>query len=171
MSTDAAISGVVLTRARRLIARQVATKFVEAVNAVTFCARCGKQPIEWHHDDHPGKPNDRVSSLRTQGASLARIKAEMDKCEPVCRSCHMRLDGRAKALQESSPRQKGKTYVPPSPCSCCGRITTRTRNGKCATCDNHHSARRLRKTLSCLGCDSARPIRAQEATLTESNRT
>lgn len=136
----------------RLRNRRIATAFVEAVNAKTVCRVCDAQPIEWHGEDHPSRPNSRVSSLRTQGASVERIQAEMDKCVPLCRVHHMELDGRLDAFRAAGSYQKGQVYVPPKPCSCCQMMTTRTRNGMCSTCDNHQSGRRLRKRLSSCGC-------------------
>ena len=139
-------------KARRARNRATATEFVTQVNSVTYCEVCGAQPIEWHHDDHPNKPNSRVSSLRTQGISIARIKEEMDKCTPLCRLHHMALDGRLQALLEAAPFKQGVVYATPKPCTCCGRVTSTPRNGKCVTCDNHHSGRRRGKTDSCTGC-------------------
>lgn len=140
------------TKERRAKNRAIATEFVNEVNSKTPCAHCGGGPIEWHGVHHIGKENARISSLRSQGCSTKRIQKEMDLCLPLCRSCHMIEDGRLATLAENAPRQKGQTYVQPKPCSCCGRVTKRTRSGMCSTCDNHHSGRRLRVTNSCDGC-------------------
>ena len=119
---------------RRIECREIATAFVNEVNARTVCAECGDQPVEWHNDDHPEYPNKRVSSLRTQGASIQRIQAEMDRCTPLCRLCHMKADGRLDALRSSQPHQKGQIYVPPQPCSDCGRPAKPLRRGRCNHC-------------------------------------
>lgn len=142
-------NGCMVTREER---RLVATEFVNEVNSRTVCMVCGSQPIEWHHEDHPKQPNARVSSLRTQGASIQRIQREMDRCTPLCRLHHMEIDGRLASLRSNQPYQRGKTYVGKLPCSCCGRAAKPLRNGRCVTCDNHHSGRRIRKTNSCDGC-------------------
>ena len=154
--------GMTTVKARRMRNRKIATEFVKEVNSNTFCRVCQAQPIEWHHDEHPDRPNDRVSSLRTQGASIERIQREMDRCVPLCRKHHMEVDGRIEALLLSRPYKKGVTYVPPKPCNCCGRTTPRTRNGKCVTCDNHWSGRRVRLTISCEGCHAERKVERDE---------
>jgi deoxycytidylate deaminase len=118
-------------RARR---RAVATAYVDEVNSRTVCSRCGAQPVEWHHPDHPSEPNARVSSLRTQGASVERIQREIERCTPLCRTCHMEEDGRMDALRGAGPRKKGQVYVEPSPCDDCGRPTKPTRRGRCNHC-------------------------------------
>jgi deoxycytidylate deaminase len=119
---------------RRPEARRIATAFVEAVAAKTYCAHCGAQPVEWHHPEHPEKPHFRVSSLRAQGNTIARIQREMDRCTPLCRSCHMREDGRLELLRTAGPYKKGVTYVPPKPCVECGKLTKPTRRGRCQWC-------------------------------------
>ena len=152
-----AVAYVVLehtVNSRRMRARAVATEFVSNINASTVCSSCGAQPIEWHREEHEQKPNSRVSSLRTQGGSIARIQQEMDLCVPLCRSCHMKVDGRLNRLRQASPQKKGQIYVDPSPCSCCLRLAKPLRKGLCTGCYNHHSGLRLRKTNSCDGCCS-----------------
>lgn len=114
--------------------RVVATAFVDEVNARTLCVHCGAQPVEWHREEHVDRPNARVSSLRTQGASVDRIQAEMDLCVPLCRSCHMIEDGRLVALRSAAPYQKGKIYVTPRPCIDCGREFKPLRRGRCWSC-------------------------------------
>lgn len=122
------------SKERRLINRKIATEFVESVNQTTFCNRCGAQPIEWHREEHEKHPNWRVSSLRTQGRSIARIKREMDLSEPLCRTCHMKTDGRYEFMQTAGPYEKGKTYTPPLPCIKCGRLAKPRRRERCNHC-------------------------------------
>lgn len=124
--------------------RAIATEFVEKTNSKTFCSNCGGQPIEWHHDDHPNRPNARVSSLRAQGASITRIQQEMDRCTPLCRKCHMQGDGRMKALKDLQPYQKGKEYVSKSPCALCGRSFKPLRKGLCWSCSEDHRSKSKR---------------------------
>lgn len=121
---------------RRAKRREAATRYVTEVANKTSCARCGARPVEWHHEDHPNRPNHRVSSLRTQGASVERIEQEMKRCAPLCRSCHMQVDGRIEALRKNQPYQKGQTYVPPKPCVECGKLAKPTRRGRCYSCYN-----------------------------------
>lgn len=142
------------TKEKRKEARIIATRFLAIIESNTPCQNCGGKPIEWHNNSHPDKPNNRVSSLRTQGCSIERIQREIAICTPLCRRCHMKLDGRLASLLSKSPYKIGRVYVPPRPCLCCGVNTKRTRNGMCSTCDNHHSGRRLRKGRSCDGCCS-----------------
>jgi hypothetical protein len=122
-----------MTTERRAERRRVATAYVEAVNANTVCADCGGGPIEWHHPDHPSQPNSRVSSLRAQGATVERIRREMERCTPLCRSCHMKADGRAAALFAAQPNQPGVSH-PPKPCRKCGLPYKPLRRGLCARC-------------------------------------
>lgn len=134
--------------------RVIATEWLREFEKNIPCSHCGAtdKTIDWHGEHHPQKPNFRVSSLRTQGASIDRIKKEIEICIPLCRSCHMKEDGRLKNLFTTQPRQKGSVITEPSPCSCCGKLTKPMRNRMCVTCDNHHSGRRIRKTISCDGC-------------------
>ena len=133
--------------------------YVARLRITTPCAHCGEGPIEYHHVDHLDKSNDRVSSLVAQSnlnrpspVPWSRIAKEIAKCTPLCRSCHMKEDGRLEALHKAAPQQKGQIYVEPSPCSCCHRIYKPLRKGMCTGCYNHHTGLRLRKTTSCDGC-------------------
>lgn len=83
-----------------------AKEHVNGIRSRTVCAVCGGQPIEWHHDDHVLKPNRRVSNLTCHGFPLDVIDAEISKCEPLCRRCHMKADGRADNSGEKHPRAK-----------------------------------------------------------------
>ena len=142
-------SGIPMTPEQRLVKRVLATRFVDRVNRNTSCARCGGGPIEWHHEDHPEFPNRRVSSLRAQGASLRRIVREMRVCTPLCRTCHMTVDGRLDALRLSGPYTKGQTYVGLLPCKCCGREYKPLRRGLCSSCYNHKTGLRKRVQPGC----------------------
>lgn len=141
--------------------RQIATDYVRSINIKTSCVKCGKKPIEWHREIHTVYPNARVSSLRSQGASVLRIKKEMSLCEPLCRTCHMTVDGRLKILRKNQPYKKNGVYVDAAPCICCRKFYKPLRNGRCSSCDNHHSGRRIRKTKSCDGCCAKEPLMEQ----------
>lgn len=141
-----------MAETRRIKARRIATEFVSAVNAITHCANCGKQPIEWHRKEHEEHPNWRISSLRVQGNTIARIKREMELCVPYCRSCHMEMDGRKKELQISKPNQKGISH-PLKPCYECGKLYKPLRKGMCSGCYNNATGLRPRKTpIRCIYC-------------------
>lgn len=127
-----------MTNSQREKSRVIATRFVNAVNAETYCAGCGAQPIEWHAEHHHEKPNSRVSSLRSQGCSIDRIKYEMSICEPLCRSCHMKIDGRLDSLLANVPQKRGKTYVDQLPCEICENLCKPRRKGLCYTCYERH---------------------------------
>jgi len=110
-------------------------KFVDELRARTFCAKCGKQPIEWHHKNPA--PGDRwIAHLRIQGATIRRIEEELLKCEPLCRKCHMGDDGRLQRLTTNpiQPRKKGQTYVEAKPCVICKTVVKITRGDKCRSC-------------------------------------
>jgi hypothetical protein len=129
--------------------RLIATEFVAEINSKTVCAHCSAQPIVWHGEHHPEKPNARISSLRTQGCSVERIQQEMDVCTPLCRGCHMREDGRYKALRAASPFQPGVEVVPPKPCLCCAKVVKITRRGMCSGCYNCETGLRPHKQKRC----------------------
>lgn len=138
---------------RRLRARKIATRFVKSINKFTKCQFCGKQPIEWHRKEHVEHSNWRVSSLRTQGCSIQRIKAEMALCAPLCRSCHMKEDGRGAILHASQPYQKGCVYVTVLPCSICKKLHKPLRKGLCYNCyERHRVGGRQFKHILCCGC-------------------
>ena len=118
----------------RRLKRAIATEYVNNINNQTFCRVCGNQPIEWHRHEHEEKPNSRVSSLRAQGVSVQRIQQEINLCIHLCRSCHMKEDGRLEALHKNKPQQKGNIYVSQQPCCDCGKMAKPLRKGRCWTC-------------------------------------
>lgn len=77
---------------------------VARVRASTVCEICGKQPIEWHHDDHVEKPSRRVSTMAENGRPIEEIQAEIDRCTPVCRGCHQAIDGRDQLIKDRFER-------------------------------------------------------------------
>ena len=108
--------------------------FVDEVNARTVCAHCGGQPIEWHNPEHVAlnRQGFRISSMRAAGVSIRRIQAEMDRCTPLCRRCHMIEDGRLTALVErvTAPRE----VQAPKPCTECGQPSKPLARGLCKRC-------------------------------------
>lgn len=91
---------------------QIARAFVAARRAVTVCARCGRQPIEWHSDRHLVRPSRRISTMAGKGYSPEKIAEEMALCEPVCRRCHVHGDGRLAhlALGPTHPNQRANRW-------------------------------------------------------------
>lgn len=83
--------------------------YIAEVNARTACAHCGSQPVEWHNPEHVelNRGRFRIGNLASSTASLDTIRAEMDRCTPLCRRCHMAEDGRLERLrQETIERNK-----------------------------------------------------------------
>lgn len=115
--------------------RIVARAYVREVNAGTVCAHCGAQPIEWHNPEHvdQNRQDYRISRLANRGAPVATIRAEMDRCTPLCRRCHMAEDGRLAAFMVHAHAPKTKT-VPP--CRGCGRESKPLRRGLCGRCNS-----------------------------------
>lgn len=54
------------------------------------CADCGEKDIIVLQFDHLRDKKYHVSEMVSQGASLASIKKEIEKCEVVCANCHLR---------------------------------------------------------------------------------
>lgn len=84
------------------------------------CRECAAPAVDRHHRD---------------GDTLNN---EPDNVVPLCRSCHMRVDGRSARLTAYSRKRQPQ---PPKPCLDCERPYKPLRNGRCASCDN-----RIRKT-------------------------
>lgn len=119
--------------------RATAQAFVREVNARTVCAECGAQPIEWHNPAHLERPYFRVATLALQGRSVDRLRAEMEASTPLCRSCHMKVDGRSAALTEARPRKAGDCFAP-KPCAACSQPFKPLRRGLCNRCSKRRYA-------------------------------
>jgi hypothetical protein len=111
--------------------------FVQDLNARTLCAHCGVQPIEWHNPEHVdlNRQHFRISALVAGGSPIAAIEAEIERCTPLCRRCHMIEDGRMKAFV-ALPKHRGRRPrrvppKPPSPCAECGRLCKPLWRGLC----------------------------------------
>lgn len=104
---------------------------MKEVRARTVCVRCGAQPIDFHREEHVAHPTWRVPILVTGGVSPARIQREIDLCTPLCRRCHMTVDGRLERLKAA--RYITPT-VPPRPCRECERMYKPLRKGFCPGC-------------------------------------
>ncbi len=123
--------------------KAAAKAHVAAIRARTVCAACGGQPIEWHNEEHLKKTNRRIAHLVALGFPIPVIDAEIAACEALCRSCHMKHDGRTARLNENKPFKKGVVYVGERPCSRCGVPSKPLRRGLCNTCN--HKARAAAK--------------------------
>lgn len=139
-----AVGAHVENRARR---KEAAQAFVAEVNARTFCAHCGAQPIEWHNPEHVdlNRQSFRISSLVVQGRSIDVIQAEMGRCTPLCRRCHMREDGRLRALVESGRTSREARTAPIGPCVVCGRVPRRIVKSMCLSCYYQQPEQRRRR--------------------------
>lgn len=87
--------------------------FVNQLNARTVCAHCGAQPVEWHNPEHVEKEreNFRIGRMANTGASIQKIQAEVERCTPLCRRCHMIEDGRmAKFIEAGIPNRRPANY-------------------------------------------------------------
>ena len=109
--------------------------FVNEVNARTVCAHCGKQSVEWHSPEHvaPGRGYRRIANMARANYTTAQIQAEMDRCTPLCRRCHMAEDGRLERLIRAgqvAPKKPRST----DPCSECDRAYWPLRRGLCNAC-------------------------------------
>ena len=118
---------------------------IDELRSQTHCKTCGKQPIEWHGEHHPKEPRLRISNMVDLGYRLEDVLAEVSRCEPLCRSCHMKEDGRTKALIDAaSLANKGKSKVALRPCSQCGTLSL-LRKGLCKRCYHRDYMRAYRK--------------------------
>ena len=118
--------------------------FVTEVNARTFCAHCGKQPIEWHNPEHmlPGRKPYRLSQMVWRCRSIAAIQTELDRCTPLCRRCHMIEDGRLAQFVQAGVPQRGGRQRSTAPCSECGRAYWPLRRGLCSRCSDRKRPQR-----------------------------
>lgn len=107
--------------------------FVSEVNARTTCAQCGAQPIEWHNPEHVELNRElfRIGSLVYRAKNIGEIQAEMDRCTPLCRRCHMAADGRFDTFMKQALRSK---VEPAKPCIRCERPSKPLRRGLCSRC-------------------------------------
>lgn len=75
------------------------------------CVDCGYEDIRAIEPDHvdPSHKHDNVSRMVTMCASAARIRAELEKCEPRCVRCHR------KVTAEQRPNSwRTRSQLPPS---------------------------------------------------------
>lgn len=110
--------------------KAAAQMYVDKIKAGLACVSCGALEIEFHNEEHIEYPHRRVSNLVSRGESLEIIDREIRRCTPICRSCHMQLDGRMDGLLESSKSR----IKPPEHCIFCNKLDKRLRDQLCARC-------------------------------------
>lgn len=137
--------------AARLERRARNKRFIADLNAQTTCANCGAPPVEWHNAEHVAlnRQRFRISRMVTSGVPIEAIKAELARCTPLCRRCHMAEDGRLAALAVHQ-FPKGHRGEAPKPCAECSRPYKPLRRGLCAKCNDRRrwpgrSAREVRQ--------------------------
>jgi len=117
----------------------IAKTYMKALRDRTVCAICGRQPVDFHHKDPDASKDRWIAHLTVLGFPIPRIEAELAVCEPLCRSCHMKQDGRLAFLNANKPFPKG-VQLPPKPCTSCGIPAKPLRKGLCNKC-NHQKRR------------------------------
>jgi hypothetical protein len=121
----------------RVFHREMARDHVNQIKETLICASCGTPnyiaPVEFHNKEHDQYPGRRVSALVAQGRSRTIIDREIKRCTPLCRSCHMKLDGRTEALHKVTPHQKGYRK-PVERCRFCNELYKPLRKGLCNSC-------------------------------------
>lgn len=114
-------------------AKAEARAFLKKVRAKTRCRWCKRKPVDFHDLKHKKTPKQ-VGTLAAAGYPIARIKAVIARCEPLCRRCHMKTDGRHRSWLKANVGRKGQALKPPRPCSGCGIPTKPMRKGRCNYC-------------------------------------
>lgn len=126
--------GETLTEMRRRH-RERDRAFVAEINARTGCVVCGAQPVEWHNPEHVelNRQAYRISALVQGGRPLGVIQAEMDRCTPLCRRCHMIEDDRLSHFHTMA--REPKPIAPLRPCKSCGKPAKPLRRELCNACE------------------------------------
>jgi ribosomal protein L37AE/L43A len=73
--------------------------YIARRRAESCCSNCGRQPVDFHNEAHAGDHKRRIGAMTGHTVSLATIEAEIQRSTPLCRRCHMRLDGRIHNLR------------------------------------------------------------------------
>ena len=79
-------------RQNRIGYREAGRKYVLDYLLTHPCSQCGESDprvLEFHHDK--GEKENEVSRLIGRGASLDKLKAEIEKCTVLCANCHRKL--------------------------------------------------------------------------------
>jgi hypothetical protein len=99
----------------------------------TFCSRCAAQPIDWHNPDHIEHPERRIGRMCGR-VRMQTVLAEIARCTPLCRACHMKEDGRMRELVATARQNSQGQIAPARPCSNCVRLYKPLRRGLCTSC-------------------------------------
>jgi predicted RNA-binding Zn-ribbon protein involved in translation (DUF1610 family) len=121
-----------MSEGNRVAHKKAAKEYVAKVRGLTFCAKCGAQPIEWHNPEHDKNKNHQVPHLASRGYSIERIQEEIAASTPLCRACHQIVDGR--------------NVKPVGPCPQCGKTSKLSWRGLCHKCYRHNRYRGLYDT-------------------------
>lgn len=73
--------------------------YTDLIKIFVGCEHCGKHPetdkdlinFDFHHVD-PKTKVEKVSRLVSSGAALNKLVTELEKCDVLCRPCHMEID-------------------------------------------------------------------------------
>jgi hypothetical protein len=109
---------------------------IKALRNATRCFDCGGQPIEWHAEHHNVNPRQRISTMVRDGCGLNEVMAEINRCEPLCRRCHMKADGRLEKFAKVISGARGRK-TPSTICMNCGQLCKPPRKGRCSRCYDH----------------------------------
>lgn len=86
--------------------RQAARVVVAGIRASTPCAHCGERMADFHSPEHVANPNRRVCRMVGRGVAVESILAEIARCTPLCRRCHMVEDERLGLLPVGGAGEK-----------------------------------------------------------------
>lgn len=67
--------------------------WIDGYKKTLKCEKCGENhpsTLDFHHID-PKQKEDGIASIINRNWSLDRIKAEIEKCIPLCSNCHRKL--------------------------------------------------------------------------------
>lgn len=74
------------------------------------CADCGENRLARLEFDHVGEKTGHVVSLARSGITLARLRAEVSRCELVCANCHRkRTRARLRAARRTRNTEDQRT--------------------------------------------------------------
>lgn len=88
--------------------RKLALQYTSEIRQRTPCAECGGPMADWHNVEHLQFPERRVCALTSRGRPIDVIAAEIAVCTPLCRRCHMLVDGRREAHRPNSKKTQCK---------------------------------------------------------------
>jgi hypothetical protein len=73
---------------------------IDAIREKTVCEICGNQPIDFHRKEHEAHPAWRICNLLRRAAPFLTILEEIARCQPLCRRCHLTVDGRIHNIEQ-----------------------------------------------------------------------